>query len=109
MYAHEMSTIIVFLMTLGQLAAVLVGYFKPFPALFDAAVIYGSPPYFIINSLGSSSVAFEQHPLFPALAAFHVIKYLAMARSQFVMERHSLHYLAVIFEILYLAICFLNL
>ena len=106
MYGHEMSTILVFVMTFGQLLAVLVGILKPSPLLFNAFVAYGSPPYFIINSLGANSVAFEANPILPLFVAFHAIKYLALARSQFIMERHSLHYLAVIFEITYLIICF---
>lgn len=101
-----MSTILVFIMTLAEMAAIVIGYFLPMPALFDAVVTYGSPPYFIINSLGGSTVAFAHNPTLPLLAGFHVVKYLAMARSQFVMERHSLHYLSIIFEIIYLAVAF---
>jgi hypothetical protein len=100
-----MSTIIVFLLTLGELIAVAVGYFVPIPALFDALVVYGSPPYFIMNSLGRDSVAFEQHILFPLIAFFHFVKYLCLCRSQFCDSRYSLHYLAVIFETIYLVIC----
>ncbi len=109
MYAHEMSTVIVFLMTFSELLAAAIGYLKPYPELFDAVVGYGSPPYFIIHSLGNSSVGFEQNHLLPLIAAFHVIKYLALARSQFGVEWASLRYLAVAFEVVYLAVCFLNL
>jgi hypothetical protein len=106
-YAGRMSTLLVFLMTLGQLVAVGVGRFVPIPELYDAFVHYGSPTYFIMNLLGNDSVMFEDYPFFPMLAAFHVIKYVCLCRSQFVEARFSLHYLAVIFEIIYLVICFL--
>ena len=92
-------------MTAAQLGAVLAGYFVPLPKLFDLTVIYGSPLFFIMNLLGSNSVAFDQNPLFPLIALFHVVKYLLLCRSQFIEERYSLHYLAVIFEVLYLVIC----
>jgi len=100
-----MSTVIVFLMTLGQLIAVVVGYTVPIPTLFDALVNYGSPLYFIFNLISSNSVIAEEHIWFPLLAAFHVFKYMFLCRSQFIEERHSLHYMAVIFEIMYLVVC----
>lgn len=96
-------------MTLAELAVALIGIFKPSPDLFNLAIAYGSPPYFILNSLGENRVDFGGNPLLPLLAGFHAVKYLTLARSQFVSERHSLHYLAVIFEIVYLAICFYHL
>jgi hypothetical protein len=74
------------------------------PKLFDLLVVYGSPPFLIMNALSAQSVAFETHPLFPLLALLHVIKYFCLCRSQFIVERHTLHYLAVIFEVIYLAI-----
>lgn len=97
-----MSTLLAFLMTLVQLLAVVVAYIKPYPELFDAVIFYGSPPAIIINIIGASSVYFESNIYFPLIALFHVIKYIALSRSQFVTEKPTLHYVAVIFEILYL-------
>lgn len=104
-----MSTILVFIMTLAQLLAVILAHLAPIAVLWDALVIYGSPMFFIMNSLGEESVAFEANMLFPLLAAFHIFKYLCLARSQFGEERRSLHFLAVIFEAIYLVICGMNL
>lgn len=100
-----MSTILVFFMTLAQLVAVALGYLVPMPRLFDAAVVYGSPLYFIMNLISTNSVAFEAHLLLPMIALFHVIKYLLLCRSQFTEQHHTTHCLAVMFEITYLVIC----
>lgn len=99
-----MSTIFLFLMVLSQMVAVMVGYYKPLPALFDAAVVYGSPLFFIKNLLGSESVVLESNILFPLIAAFHVVKYLLLCRSQFSERYYSLHYFSVILEITYLVV-----
>lgn len=104
-----MSTVIVFLLTLGQLVAIAIGYYMPLPELFDALAVYGSPPYFIMHLLSPESVAFDHHPLFPLIALFHIVKYLFLCRSQFVEDWHSLHYLAIILEGAYLVIAGANL
>ena len=100
-----MSTILVFLLTLIQFSAVVVSIIVPIKPLFDTLVVYGSPMFFIMNSLGKETVAFEPNIIFPLLAVFHVIKYVALARSQFGEDRRSLHIVSVIMEIMYLAVC----
>lgn len=104
-----MSTLLIFFITIAQIVAVAVSYLMPIPALFDALVVYGSPPYFIMNLLSENSVALDSYPLFPVIALYHVIKYILLCRSQFGEQQHSLHYVAVILECSYLVICGFNL
>lgn len=91
-------------MTLGQLAAVFWAYNAPDPKLIEILVTHGSPVRMIRGIFGDN-VDFTQHVFFPMMMLFHLFKYLFLARSQFIEERHSLHYLAVIFEVIYLGIC----
>lgn len=104
-----MVTIIVFILTLAELLAVALGYLVPFPILFEALVTYGSPVFFILNLLRENPVALGQYLLFPLTSLFHVVKYICLCISQADEDRHYLHFLAVIFELVYLAICIYHL
>ena len=99
-----MSTIIAFLLTLTQLAIAGYGYFGHSEIIFQAMVVYGSPLYFIMHLVGGSSVVFEPNIVYPLMAVGHVVKYLALFRSQAMQERLALHYSAVAMEIFYLAL-----
>ena len=100
-----MSAILAFIFTLAQAGAAIVGYFKPIPLLFDAAVVYGSPLALLMSAIGQNSVAHETELMFPLIALFHVVKYITLMRSRFVEEYHSFHYMALILEISYLLFC----
>lgn len=100
-----MSTILAFLMTLAELSMFAAGYYLGHEALLNFSVIQGSPLYFV-KSIISNEYHFTQHHVFPLAMAFHSIKYVALARSQFLEDYPSLNYLAIILEIVYLVLCF---
>lgn len=100
-----MSTILVFLMIVSELAAIAAGYFVPMPELFNAAMTYASPLFLIKNSLGENPMEFGNNILIPLVIAFHAIKYLLLCRSQFTETHYSLHYAALFLEIGYLVMC----
>ncbi|MDX2074283.1 MAG: hypothetical protein SFX19_07980 [Alphaproteobacteria bacterium] len=99
-----MSTIIVFLLTWGQLAVLLSAWYMRLPEVYQALTGYGSPPYFVLNSLGSNSVDFS-NPIMAAMLTFHIVKYVFLCRSQFITDRYSLHYMSIVGEVIYLVIC----
>jgi hypothetical protein len=49
-----MSIIIAFIITLGQLLAVVAGVAKLSKPTFDALVVYGSPPTLIIDFISNN-------------------------------------------------------
>lgn len=98
-----MSTILAFLFTFSQTLAVVIGYVKPYPDVFDAFVTYGSPPAMVMGILNHDATTEKMGILFPLLILFHVIKYISLSRSQFVTDRPTLHYTSVLLELGYLA------
>jgi len=103
-----MSTILIFIITLGELIALALGAFVPMPALSEAMLTYCSPPYLILGLLNQFDGILQEHPLIPMIVFCHTIKYAILGRATTIEDRRSLFYLAVIFEIIYLFICIVS-
>jgi len=103
-----MSTILIFIITSGELIALALGAYLPVPELSKFLLTYGSPPYLILGLLNQFDGILQEHPLIPLIVFGHAIKYIILARANFLEDRRSLFYLAVIFEITYLFIGFVS-
>ena len=98
-------TIIVFIMTLAEISTAAAGYLLESKLIFTNIVIYGSPPYMITNLLNRNSAFAERNPIYYALAAFHIIKYLCFIRSEITEERNIVRTTAILLEAAYLMLC----
>ncbi len=82
-----MYAILAFLITLGELAAVIGSYALHSHNILYNALVYGSPFYLLMNLLSSESALWDKNPLYLGLAVFHIIKYVIIFRAQFEGER----------------------
>lgn len=97
-------SIIAFLITFGEVVAVVGSYLLHSHNILYNALVYGSPFYLLMNLLGSESALWDKNPLYLILLAFHIFKYFIIFRAQFVDDRNLWRILAIVFEAAYLCL-----
>ena len=93
-----------FLLTSLEMGIVILGYAIHSQPIFSNMVVYGSPFYMAMNLFGSNSLLADYNPLYIGFALFHIIKYVTIFRAQMVDDSNMLRHMAVLFEVIYLAL-----
>lgn len=99
-----MYSAVVFICGFAQLVFIAASYALGAQVAFSIAVLYGSPPYLILNLFNEESAFTGNTLLFVALIIYHVLKYLCIFLAQRSGYVGRYFYAGIAMEVCYLAI-----
>lgn len=94
---------LVFLLVLAQTCFIAYGFMAEDGKTILHFLVYGSPVYLIAHVLSGESIFQEGNKAIVALALFHAVKYLSIAKAQFTEDREWTLTAAILMEAGYLA------
>jgi hypothetical protein len=97
-------SLIAFLATLVQLIVMIASYALGSPTVFATFIVYGGPPYLIMNLFNAESAWVASHPIYLVLFFYHLLKYFVFFRARLVEGGNLLLTAAIVFEAAYLCI-----
>lgn len=99
-----MYSTLVFLMTTLEMSAAIAGYLMQSQLIFYNVLIYGSPSYMLQNAFTSGSVLHQKNPIYWLFLFYHLLKYFFFFRANWLEEPNILRRLALLFEVIYIAL-----